>query len=241
MFNKHHAHWSNRPCVYWLGLIVVAAVLAVFEFDLFNYLFDLFRYLKEWQTLTAGLIALFGAAWTVHTMRKKDGEEQKRKQRAAKFPLGEALSDVVDFSENGMVYLIKSSAQKSEFNEALSRETIEALKGVAEWFEGDVSIAAGDIGPKYQLCRARIQAKYVARTNSKHMKNTVICDFAELYALANRLFEFSRGKTDQAETGDFSRREINQVLFDVEKGTFQWGQQPQIKSFLDKKYGVSPH
>ncbi len=233
MVNYHHDHWSNRPWVYWLGMCAVAALLAEFEF---GWLKALPGFLFKWQTLAAGLIAISGAFWTVRAMRRKEGEEQKRKQRAAIFPLADALSEVCRYSQSGMAHLIPSGMKPSEIDEPLSQETIEVLKEITEWFEGDEGIAAGVIGPKYQLCRARSQGNVGRPTDDYRYE--VICDFAELYALASRLFSFSRGENEQIKTGDFSRHEIDDALFNADRGVYQWRQQDDVQAFLDRKYGV---
>lgn len=233
MVNYHHDHWSNRPWVYWLGMCAVAALLAELEFGWFK---ALSGFLFKWQTLTAGLIAISGAFFTVRAMRRKEGEEQKRKQRAAIFPLGNALSEVCRYSQSGMAYLIALGMKPSEFDETLSQETIEVLKEITEWFEGDEGIATGVIGPKYQLCRARSESNVGRPTDDYRYE--VICDFAELHALASRLFSLSRGKKEQITTGDVSRQEIDTALFDADRGLHQWRTQENVRAFLDRRYGV---
>ncbi len=233
MVNYHHDHWSNRPWVYWLGMCAVAAVLAGFEF---GWLKALPGFLFKWQTLAAGLFAISGAFWTVHTMRRKESEEQKRKQRAAIFPLADALSEVCRYSQSGMAHLVAVDMAPRGFDEVLSPETIEVLKEVTEWFEGDEGIATGVIGPKYQLCRVRSKGNVGEATSDYRYE--VICDFAELYALASRVFSLSRGEKEQITTGDVSRQEIDAALFDADRGIYQWRRQEDVQAFLDRKYGV---
>lgn len=229
MVKDHHDHWSDQPWVYWLGMGAVAALLAEFKFGWL-------KTLNEWQTLAAGLIALSGAALTIRAIRRKEGEEQKRKQRAAIFPLGDALSEVCSYSQSGMAYLIALGEKPSEFDEELSQGTIEVLKEITEWFEGDEGIATGVIGPKYQLCRARGQGS-VGRATEEY-RYEVICDFAELHALASRLFDFSRGKKGQTTTGEIGRHEIDTALFKPDRGIYKWREQNDVQAFLDRKYGV---
>ncbi len=226
MVNYHHDHWSNRPWVYWLGMCAVAALLAEFEFGWLKAFPD---FLFKWQTLAAGLIAISGTFLTVRAMRK-------RKQRAAIFPLSDALSDVCRYSQSGMAHLIPSGMRPSEIDEPLSQETIAVLKEFTEWFEGDEGIAAGVIGPKYQLCRARSQGNVGRPTDDYRYE--VICDFAELYALASRVFSLSRGEKKQITTGDVSRQEIDTALFDPDRGVYLWRRQDDVQAFLDRRYVV---
>lgn len=233
MVNYHHDHWSNRPWVYWLGMCAVAALLAEFEFGWLKAFPD---FLFKWQTLAAGLIAILGALGTIRAMRRKEREEQKRKQRAAIFPLADALSEVCRYSQSGMAHLVAVDMAPRDFDEVLSPETIEVLKEVTEWFEGDEGIATGVIGPKYQLCRARSKGNVGEATSDYRYE--VICDFAELYALASRLFSFSRWKKEQITTGKVSRQEIDTALFDPDRGVHQWSRQENVQAFLDRRYRV---
>lgn len=192
-------------------------------------------FLHKWEALTAGLVAFLGAVLTIHAMRRKSDEEQKRKQRAALFPLGDALSEVCHYSRQGMSHLINLDGSQSSFNEEIPRAHFEALKDIAEWFEGDESKAAGVIGPKYQLCRARVRGD-VGRNHSNYRKE-VICTFAELHALAGRLFDLSRNIDEPIIIGDVSRQEIDEACFDAGLGLFQWRSRADVQDFLNQRYG----
>ena len=213
--------------------VVGIVVVVLMEFR-FGFIKDSPDFLHRWQTLAAGLIALLGAAWTVHTMQRKEREEQKRKQKAAKFPLGNALTEVCGYSREGMSYLVDLKERQGEFNKELSRETIEALKDVTEWFEGDESIAAGVIGPKYQLCRARSQSS-VGRPKDEY-RYEVICDFAELHALASRLFVLSRDEKKQIVTGEVSLQEIFSAVGIEGEKLLQWYEQKSVREYVTRTY-----
>lgn len=189
----------NKNVLFFYGITLGAVVALVFCQALSGFL-------KDWQTLLAGLLALAGAWMTIRQMRKSSEDERARKQRAALFPLGNALSEVCSYARNGMSYLIELEERESSFDEAISRETIEALQGIAEWFEGEVSQAAGVIGPKYQLCHARGHGDVSGQND--YYRIGVILDFAELHALASRLFDLSRAKSDSAEVGPLTQQEI---------------------------------
>ena len=219
-------HTITQIWTFLLGILIGMLVIAANE--------GLIGEISTWQTMIAGFLALLGAGLTIRAMGNRDREELIRKQRAAKFPLAEALSEVCRYSEKGISYLTSTTKRKSEFDERLSSDALEAIKEIAEWYDGSVGEAAGVIGPKYQLCRARSHGDIGGL--DEHWRLTVIVNFAELNALSNRLFSFSRNRSDVAKTGEFEWKEIRPAFAGDITALYSWLEKEEVAGFMRHQF-----
>lgn len=194
---------------------------------------DFITFMKDWETLVAASLALFGAALTIHEMQSKRNEERKSKQRAALFPLADSLNSVCDYAQDAMTLLMSKSETKNTLPAQIPEITIQNLREITEYYEGDISEATGRIGPKYQLCKARFKSIQEAPTSS--MRNDVICDYAELYILASRLLDFSRTEKEATTLEKITLSEICNA-FRIKRCNFYWPEIPNNRKWLEEIY-----
>jgi len=180
------------------------------------------------------MITVMGVAWLD---ARKGNTEQKRKQRAAIFPLGNALSEICKYSRRGMVYHVEIMENSENFSEEIPESVINAIKEVTEWFDGDEGVAAGAIGPKYQLCKARSEGAFSRHHDTVRIE--LVCDFAELHVLAGRLFDLSRGIDEPLKTGVITRKEIRNAFGISDNVIFPWSQSELVNAHLERRYKVT--
>jgi len=210
------------------GVCIVIAILALLFGGVFYLEYpNVVCVIKEWQTLIAGLLALFGAALTVHVMQAQRREQRRSKQRAARFSLSASLVEICDISKAGISYLREQVPKKPTskyageeddnlllpidgFSNRISDIAFNNLKEIAEHFDNEVSIAIEKIGQKYQLCIARTENRDLLK--NEKMRYEIICDFADLHARANRLFLFSWGEVNTVDISPLQYEEIVDLI-----------------------------
>ena len=183
-------------------------------------------------SLIGASITVMGAYWL---WTRQAANERERKQRAALLPLADTLTEICRYASSGMMHWIAIEEHESSFDEALSRETVEVLQGVAEWFDGNISRAAARVGQKYQLCRARGCRDF--ENQDEHFRIGVVLTFAELNALAVRLFSFARADSDDVEMGPITQTEICSV-FGGSSGNdlWAWYQRTEVMEIVRQEY-----
>jgi hypothetical protein len=73
-------------------------------------------FLLNWQTLIAGILALWGAWLTIKALRKQNGEDAERKMRGARVMLPAALDTMTAYSIDSIRWLneVREKAALSE-------------------------------------------------------------------------------------------------------------------------------
>jgi len=193
--------------------------------------------LKHWETIIAGWLALLGAAITITTMKIQNLERQKSKQRAARFSLAYSLSNVCNFSSNGISFCLDDN-RPVVFEDSLTPETLQNLKSITEHYDNNISEAVGLIGPKYQLCLARSEDGS-AFIKENDLINELVLNFAELHALSTRLFDFSRGEAERVETGNITQNEIYSAISSSDKHNFNWRTRQENQELIARRYPIA--
>jgi hypothetical protein len=199
-----------------------------------NYLYEL---AKEWQTLIAGLVALYGG-WTTLKASKLQSkttleiEEEHRKVEAyaarAVMPL--ALSELSDYAENCIVVLT-IALDEPNTHEARQIATglppsptdlVDPFKQAIKLFDDPVRKQLADILSFYQVHEARLRPLKAGSISSSNFITALpqaLIDAADLKSKADNLFDWAR----REEEGDIPRstaKDIRSAIF-VSVPTYQ--------------------
>ncbi|WP_417410554.1 hypothetical protein [Hoeflea sp.] len=150
----------------------------------------------EWETLLAGAAALFGAIFTVRTIRRQISSYEKvervnreKKLASARAVLPLALSDIVQFCSLLITWIL--GGRNGEMP-TMPAEVTEIIREVIEWNDSDdVHVVLSSLVSRMQVVRARLRPESVGRSEW----NDRLVDAVELTAMAESLFDYARQDT----------------------------------------------
>jgi hypothetical protein len=153
------------------------------EMETINYL----ELLQEWQTLVAGLMALFAAFCTIFVLKWQHAEERKRNAFYMRSKISDALCDLILYSEQCFKYIYDETDLPSKSNEA-----IEILKENIKYSDSRTSKNLSKIVSFYQVHNSRIDSYEENKASNK--KKNMLYDIAMLYHYSNSLFSYARNE-----------------------------------------------
>ncbi len=177
-------------------------------------------WLKDWQTLTAGIIALAGAGWTVRTISRqiKIQEKQhsnilKNKAWSAQAHLPDALLSLTGYIKEATRSLL-GEAKKSP------RPPIEAmaeLKMIIEHVEPKSAERIFKIIINYQVQNARLGC-FLDGGKKKVEIPEHLYDLALLQALVNSLVGFAHGEQETGPDAEITQDKVVDALKNIKSG-----------------------
>jgi hypothetical protein len=171
------------------------------------------HWLDHWQTLVAGMLALFGAAWTVRVINnqiKQATEQEKqrlrREEQAAKAVLPLALVELAQYAEECIRLIapyVPANEKSPEFPEnfavpRIPEGTIEPLRECARYASTEVATQIRVMVSKLQIQNSRLDfarqhgRQGVFGTLNYYEGLGAIIDAAELHALIGILLQYAR-------------------------------------------------
>ena len=169
---------------------------------------------KEWQTLIAGLLALFGAYLTIRVInRQMRAQElqfkkiQTSKSWAARARIADALSDLTTFNSNAVRAIVHADAPTP----APPLEAIEALKAVIEHSEPAASERTFKLVTNFQVYRSRLESFIQRRSDATPLSSEVselLYDAAFFQALTNSLYDYARNDSEHGPTDELSNEDV---------------------------------
>lgn len=173
-------------------------------------------WLDKWQTLISGVLAVAAATYAAVKLRQQIGLQklqiddersrhdiaEKRKQRAARVAMPDALSAICAYTDEVYSWLIGAAELPLAPEEALR-----TLKWAVEHLDGSGADAVVDLLVEYQVHRARIEdgGRYMLDGDKLH-------DCMLLRYRASSLFDFARGTSKSASRSYPSFSEVEDVL-----------------------------
>jgi hypothetical protein len=169
---------------------------------------DVYKFLLDWQTLAAGLLALLGAWLTVRQIRRQIAQVdtaaealRKRSETAAKAVLPLALSEVSGYASRCMLLLgklIETPGTKISSDcsaPALPQEVISTLQDCVRYANDDIQKKIAVLLGKIQVQRARLI--YYIETNRGEEAPIGegaerIIDAADVYACNDTIYSYGR-------------------------------------------------
>jgi len=195
----HRKRWHDRPWPYLAFSFVVAAVLAEFEFGWLEIL-------HEWQTLAAGLIALYAAVLAVRKVSDQIKQTEKlhedtrvRKYKAARAVMPLALARICTYATQSKDYakqfnrVGRDAGPKKPQIPKMPDDVIVAFRDIVEFSDGDVADAVTDFISEIQVQSARLED---VDSNMVGAKDLAIADAAALYVDAAKFFSYARKETE---------------------------------------------
>jgi hypothetical protein len=171
-------------------------------------------FLKDWQSLTAGLLALGAALLTVYIMRKNYREDLQRKELASRARLTIALSELCTYTNQCFQCLW----QNSPYIQIPARpdEEIKVIANAIEFSPRLAGIQMAKLISKLQVNTVRLQS--FTETENGHplqdVFDTAFYDLVELRCRINNMFEFSRNETNKVPAVE-NRKEMVNALKNV--------------------------
>jgi hypothetical protein len=222
----------HRTVILFVGSLLVAlAVVIVGTAPAYP---NPWRWLQDWQTLIAGLIALGAALATIEWMQKgidetvrQARENRQRDLDAARTVLPLALSGICGYAETCGVILkgmLEESAHLSdevnvppEFTSPeLPDQAIGIVRDCVRPAEADIACQLRQLISDFQVQNVRLRAipdDSRAGRLSKHNVHQYVLDTAELYARASALFDFARDPDETPLTREQMRHGLNLTGF----------------------------
>ena len=169
---------------------------------------DVYKFFLDWQTLVAGLLALFGAWLTVRQIQRQVSQVdtaaealRKRSETAARAVLPLALSEISEYARQCMVLLgklIEAPGTKIPSDcsaPALPQEVIPALQNCVRYANDDIQKKIATLLGKVQVQRARL-VSYIETNRGEAAPiaegaNRII-DAADVYACNETLYSYGR-------------------------------------------------
>jgi len=155
---------------------------------------ELVEFLKDWQTLTAGFVAFFGALITTvvlviqHRFDKKNHKEDQRKNAFyMRSLMPDALSELVSYSEACFRHVNDEDPLPAKPDKAIS-----ILKENIKYTDAKTSKCLFEIVSFYQIHNSRLQS-YADSKVRKKLEN-IMYDMALLYHYVGCLFPYARNQ-----------------------------------------------
>ncbi|OEO32902.1 hypothetical protein VW23_008785 [Devosia insulae DS-56] len=171
------------------------------------------KWLYDWQTMVAAIIALIAALWTIGVMRRQMKDESdrhndamRRKRLAARAQMPDALSELG-------AYVRGSASRLTGRTETLPPEptsSIAALKEVIEFIDDKAAERTFELVSWYQVLRAR--TNHGIPTPGTAAFPDRMYDTALLQTYINSLFDYARNEADDVDTAKPSREDMIEGL-----------------------------
>ncbi len=183
---------------------------------IYSWFLAFIRCVDHWQTLVAGVLALFGAGWTVWIINRQitqtaEQEKQRlqREEQAAKAVLPLALAELGQYAEDCIRLIAPYVPANGEPPEIpadfvvprIPEGTIEPLRDCARYANAEVAtqirIMLGKLQVQHSRLRIARQHGLQGRVHTLHYHGGIgaIIDAAELYTLTGDLLLYAREKS----------------------------------------------
>ena len=205
-FIKHASLWVGVPLfsAYFTAMVICPIVTGVFDWQYIQQVWH------SWQTLNAGMIALFSSVVALNISRINANEERKREFVAAKAFLPAALSELTHYFENCVVVLVEAWPRVTDVENHDTGPLESAVPDLPEEFRNVfrecIRHADGPVAERLALVLSKIQihrSRFLGYVDMFKPESDMVptlgnglnyfYDIAELYALVSMLFDFARG------------------------------------------------
>lgn len=163
---------------------------------------------RDWQTLIAGLVALFAAYITVREIRRqiklqerqiandeaRYNDEQRRKLQRARALLPDALSGFANYCDGCVRYL----AGDQNDLPADPEPALDAIKRAIEFVEPDVADKLTEIVNSYQIQHSRLH-HYGSKSGEAERRDRIY-DAVRLRYLSGRMFYYARNQAEDEQS-----------------------------------------
>ena len=167
----------------------------------------------DWQTINVGVLAFVSSMVAFNISKYHTKQQREREFIAARSFLPEALSELVRYFKSSAILLTeawkRTKDEADQCNTPLSRDVPELPTNYREIFSRCISLAEPNVA-KYlsyilmqlQVHHARMENMYDAFQPNSSMRElsvnikSYLFRLAELQALINRIFDYSRGLED---------------------------------------------
>ena len=185
--------WFNVFAVLGIFIIVLVMFGAVFQGGWGIY--DTF--IKEYETLISGLLALLGAIITVIVLRTQinQGETHHRESRDKKFAAARAvlplaLSELRQYAEESIQYTVKKKKETiTDSPPTIPENLIPVLRDLVEYGNTGISSITCKLISDIQIHRSRMLS------SETDLLDATIRDAAMLIAFSENFYEYARLKT----------------------------------------------
>lgn len=173
---------------------------------------DYIEFFKEWQTLLAGGIALFGALITTAMLmkqhsfdKKKHREDQHKNEFYMRSLIPDALSALISYSAECFKYVYDGTELPNKPNEAIS-----TLKENIKYSDLKTSKNLFEIVSFYQVHNSRINS--YQKDIAMNKKESMLYDIAKLDHYFNSLFSYARNETKSVQRIFPNEREMRYAV-----------------------------
>lgn len=179
---------------------------------------ELLATLKDWQSLVGGVLAIVAAGVgglfivaQTKELRRQENDRRLRRHKAARAVMPLALSATCEYTKNCATVLrqilssagsggIPTSPDYPSFPD-LPRGVVKEFAEIIESSSNEGATALSDLLKDLQIFSSRLRSLSADLSSASsiitaHNIENNIADAAELYAKAETLFEYARGKTE---------------------------------------------
>lgn len=204
-------------------------------------------WLKDWQTLVAGLLALTGAAATIasvkHQIASIESIERNRRRDeayAARAVVPQALNELVEYAEQCMGVLDEASRNIDRMPEALKKlprspnDLLPIFKDAIRFSDEARQKQLADVLSFFQVHEARL----ISRRNPGRPGHTfstlpeAIIDSAQLHAMVTNLFPWARR---DEEGGARGRVPFDDIVSALRIGVRHYESNAGLRAELDRR------
>lgn len=169
---------------------------------------ELVEFLKDWQTLTAGFVAFFGALITTVVLvvqhrfdKKKHREDQRKNAFYMRSLMPDALSELVSYSKACFRHVNDEDSLPAKPDKAIS-----ILKENIKYTDAKTSKCLFDIVSFYQVHNSRLES--YADSIAMHKYEHILYDMTLLYHYSCCLFSYARNEVKSIKKIDPSEKDI---------------------------------
>jgi hypothetical protein len=203
---------------------------------------DLAKFLYDWQTLIAGILALIGAAWTVMGIRAQirqtneiAKDERDRDEFASRAVLSLALSQMTAYSQSCIKFIKEKQTETIAVDEdlpTLEGDIVPRLQECARYTNKDIASKIWILLNVLQVQQARFYELVRRRAGERLTVNEVrdnSLDAADLHAKTAELFAYARD-----EEGMRQRAPSDRLMAALHNAGYFDADHPAIE-YLDEK------
>ncbi|MGE0255758.1 MAG: hypothetical protein AB7N54_16640 [Alphaproteobacteria bacterium] len=179
------------------------------EYDCEQFL-EILCLVYDWQTILAGIFAVVAAGFTVVQLRRQLAAEERRhremresKAWAARARLPDALSAVVEYSEQASRFIVGLRKDMPESPDAYIQEIKESI----EFLPPDAAGSLFSVAVFFQIFNSRIREP----TDSPLWEIERLYDSAKLRCISERIFPFAR-KEGEIPTTEITQDDMKSAL-----------------------------
>jgi hypothetical protein len=234
-----------------LMLFSVAVIVAISVFKTESS--SLYKFILDWQTLIAGLVALGGAIMTVHSVRQQissseqiDRRRRRAEEYAARALVPLALSALHGYADACLEQLKTVNFERPlapipEFTEPEIPQThIELIRDCIKYADRNAAKEMADMLNFLQVQNSRLRnlgsrIRLGARQIFGAGVRDAYIDSLELYARINRIYDYGRREGEES-SGRIRREEMDTAMFGLQLSNLA---RQEIDKLLDIRFPTS--